>query len=145
MLYGRSFSIPEEWEGMRLILHLGAVDQTAKVYIDGKYAGSHEGGYLPFCFDITDLLNEGEKKHSVIVEARDSLDHKYPWGKQKYKNGGMWYTPVSGIWQSVWLEPVPEKHITSLKINNGLDWVEIAAYGIMDGSLELCGKTYELA
>ena len=144
MLYGRSFTVPEEWKGMRLILHLGAVDQTAKVYIDSKFAGSHEGGYLPFSFDITDLLNEGEEKHSVIVEARDSLDHKYPWGKQKYKNGGMWYTPVSGIWQSVWLEPVPEKHITSLRISTGLDWAEIRAYGITEGTLELRGKTYEL-
>lgn len=145
MLYGRSFTVPEEWEGMRLILHLGAVDQTAKVYIDSKLVGSHEGGYLPFSFDITDLLKEDEEKHSVIVEARDNLDHRYPWGKQKYKNGGMWYTPVSGIWQSVWLEPVPEKHITSLAINNGLDWVEIKAYGITEGTLELCGKAYELA
>lgn len=145
LLYGRSFKVPEEWNGMRLILHLGAVDQTAKVYIDGKYAGSHEGGYLPFSFDITDLLNEGEEKHSVIVEARDSLDHKYPWGKQKYKNGGMWYTPVSGIWQSVWLEPVPERHITSLRIDTGLDWAEIRAYGVSEGTLELCGKTYELS
>ena len=146
MLYGRGFTIPEEWKGMRLILHLGAVDQTAKVYIDGKYAGSHEGGYLPFSFDITDLLNEGEGTaiHSVIVEARDNLDHKYPWGKQKKRNGGMWYTPVSGIWQSVWIEPAPEKHITSLTIDTGLDWVEIKAHGVTEGTLELCGKTYEL-
>ena len=144
MLYGRGFSVPEEWKGMRLILHVGAVDQTAKVYIDGKYACSHEGGYLPFSFDITDLLNEGEERHSVIIEARDNLDHKYPWGKQKYKNGGMWYTPVSGIWKSVWLEPVPEEHITSLRIDTGLDWVEIKAYGVSEGTLELCGKSYEL-
>lgn len=146
LLYGRGFSVPEDWKGMRLILHIGAVDQIASVYIDGKYAGSHEGGYLPFSFDITDLLNEGDEKlHSVIVEARDTLDHKYPWGKQKARNGGMWYTPVSGIWKSVWIEPVPEKHITSLKIDTGLDWAEIKAYGVTDGSLEFCGKTYELA
>ena len=146
MLYGKGFKVPEEWNGMRLILHLGAVDQTAKVYIDGKYAGSHEGGYLPFSFDITELLNEedGNTIHSVIVEARDNLDHKYPWGKQKARNRGMWYTPVSGIWQSVWLEPVPEKHITSLSIDTGLDWAEIRAYGVTEGTLELCGKTYEL-
>ena len=144
MLYGRGFTIPEEWEGMRLILHLGAVDQIAKVYIDGKFAGSHEGGYLPFSFDITELLNEGGGKHSVIVEAFDTLDHKYPWGKQKYKSGGIWYTPVSGIWQSVWLEPVPEKHITSLEIDTGLNWAEIRAYGITEGTLDLCGKTYDL-
>ncbi len=146
MLYGRSFKVPEEWEGKRLILHLGAVDQVASVYVDGKKAGSHEGGYLPFSFDITDLLNEdGDGLHSIIVEARDSLDHKYPWGKQKFRNKGMWYTPVSGIWQSVWLEPVPEKHIGSLKIDTGLDWAEIVVYGVTEGTVELKGETYELA
>ena len=66
MLYGRGFTVPEEWKGMRLILHLGAEDQTANVYIDSKLAGSHEGGYLPFSFDITDLLNEGEERHSEV-------------------------------------------------------------------------------
>ena len=146
MLYGRSFYVPEDWKGMRLILHVGAVDQIAKVYIDGKYAGSHEGGYLPFSFDITDLLNEDDDSvHSVIVEAFDTLDHKYPWGKQKTNNKGIWYTPVSGIWKSVWLEPVPEKHITSLKINTGLDWAEITASGVTEGTLEVCGKTYEIS
>ena len=198
MLYGRSFEVPEGWEGKRLILHFGAVDQTAKVYVDGKYAGMHEGGYLPFSFDITDLLkhpetekagasadggtkastaaNDGGTKgsgtedesakaagtaedpdakdqaeeprrelHSIIVEARDSLDHKYPWGKQKFRNGGMWYTPVSGIWQSVWLEPVPEEHIASLKIDTTKESVSIKAFGVTGGTLELGGKTYELA
>ena len=146
MLYGRGFHVPEEWKSKRLILHIGAVDQIAKVYIDGKYAGSHEGGYLPFSFDITELLNEGEDLiHSVIVEAVDTLDHKYPWGKQKTKSKGIWYTPVSGIWKSVWLEPVPENHITSLKIDTGLNSVEIRAYGVTEGILELDGKTYELA
>jgi len=153
MLYGRTFEVPEEWKGRRLILHFGAVDQVAKVYVDGKLAGSHEGGYLPFSFDITDLLNaeksEGAEdnksaSHSIIVEARDSLDHKYPWGKQKVKNGGMWYTPVSGIWQSVWLEPVPAEHITSLRIDTGADHAEITAYGITAGVLELEGTDYFL-
>jgi len=145
MFYGRKFEVPEGWKGSRVILHFGAVDQTAKVYVDGKFAGSHEGGYLPFSFDITELLNDSEDGlHSVIVEARDSLDHKYPWGKQKVKNGGMWYTPVSGIWQSVWLEPVPEKYITSIKVDNGTNWVTITAYGISNGTLELDGICYDL-
>ena len=142
MLYGTKFEVPEEWNGKRFIVHFGAVDQTAKVYVDGKYAGSHEGGYLPFSIDITDFL-DGDS-HSLIVEARDSLDHKYPWGKQKVNNGGMWYTPVSGIWQSVWLEPVPEEHVTSLKIDTGADFAEIKAYGITAGVLELDGKEYVL-
>ena len=144
MLYGRKFEVPEEWNGKRLIVHFGAVDQTAEVYVDGRYAGSHEGGYLPFSLDITEKLNSGETAHSIIVEARDSLDHKYPWGKQKEKNGGMWYTPVSGIWQSVWLEPVPDEHITYLKIDTGEDWAEISAFGLTGGTLEMQGQTYEL-
>ena len=144
MLYGRNFRLPAEWEGRRILLHFGAVDQTAKVYVDGHLAGEHEGGYLPFSFDITDLLKGEGTDHSIIVEVRDSLDHKYPWGKQKAKNGGMWYTPVSGIWQSVWLEPVPEEHITSLKIDCGSDWAEITAYGISGGVLEIEGETIEM-
>ena len=142
MLYGTKFEVPEEWDGKRLIVHFGAVDQTAKIYVDGKYAGSHEGGYLPFSIDITDYL-DGDS-HSLIVEARDSLDHKYPWGKQRVNNKGMWYTPVSGIWQSVWLEPVPEEHVTSLKIDTGADFAEIKAYGITAGVLEMDGKEYIL-
>ena len=156
MLYGRRFEVPEEWNGKRLIVHFGAVDQTAKIYVDGKYAGSHEGGYLPFSIDITGLLSSNREEdtgkntdagfvHSIIVEARDSLDHKYPWGKQKVKNGGMWYTPVSGIWQNVWLEPVPEEHITSLKIDTGADFAEITAFGITGGVLEMDGREYVLA
>ena len=162
MLYGRSFEVPEEWDGKRLIVHFGAVDQTAAVFVDGRYAGSHEGGYLPFSMDITDLLNSSREEdtgrstdagvvHTLIVEARDSLDHKYPWGKQKVKNGGMWYTPVSGIWQSVWLEPVSEEHITSLKIDTDVSFgpgttgiADITAFGITSGTLEFEGKEYAL-
>lgn len=158
MLYGRSFSVPAEWEGQRVILHFGAVDQVAKVYVDGKLAGEHEGGYLPFSYDITDLLKKpaeaaddgkdgaagSEASHSIIVEVRDKLDHKYPWGKQKEKNGGMWYTPVSGIWQSVWLEPVPQTHIASIKIETGEDWAEVTAFGVRKGVLKLDGREYEM-
>ena len=113
MIYERDFAVPEEWSGSRIILHFGAVDQTAQVFVDGAEAGSHEGGYLPFSMDITEFLAEDEDgRHVLRVEAVDDLDHRYPWGKQKRNNGGMWYTPVSGIWQSVWMEPVPDEHIT---------------------------------
>ena len=144
MMYGKRFSVPEEWQGRRVIAHFGAVDQTAKIYVDGKYTGRHEGGYIPFSMDITDMLDEGEV-HSLIVEARDSINRKWPWGKQKAKNGGMWYTPVSGIWQSVWLEPVPEEHISFLKIDTGENYAEIRAFGISGGTLETGGRTYELS
>ena len=145
MIYERDFAVPEEWSGSRIMLHFGAVDQTAQVFVDGAEAGSHEGGYLPFSMDITEFLAEDEDgRHVLRVEAVDDLDHRYPWGKQKRNNGGMWYTPVSGIWQSVWMEPVPDEHITSLKIECGKDWAEIRAYGIDEGVISVLGEKYLL-
>jgi len=170
MVYERAFVMPDSWADKRKILHFGAVDQEAMVYVNGtavsaanteflrimkkdgeavsgdekpsEVADVHEGGYLPFSFDVTDYLKSGI--NTVKVEAVDKLDHKYPWGKQKADNGGMWYTPVSGIWQSVWMEAVPEEHVTSLKIDAGLDWVEIRAYGIEAGTIELLGEKHNL-
>ena len=143
MVYERELHMPEDWKGSNVILHFGAVDQTCKVFVNDKEAISHEGGYLPFSVDITDMLS-GEDSDIIRVEARDSLDHKYPWGKQKADNGGMWYTPVSGIWQSVWAEPVPADHVTQLKIDTGLDWAEIRAYGVESGTIEILGEKYDL-
>lgn len=166
MIYERDIIVPGEWDGRKVILHFGAVDQKARVFIDGEEAGYHEGGYLPFSLDITHLIRpekeeseaseepdwsddalpeETVRPHVLRVEVTDDLDHKYPWGKQKRKNGGMWYTPVSGIWQSVWMEPVPDDHIERLKIDCGADWVEIRAYGIERGSISLMGEKYRLA
>lgn len=143
LVYERKFMIPDDWKGMRTILHFGAVDQKTSVYINNKIAGTHEGGYLPFSFDITDFLIEG-KNNKIKVEVVDDLDHKYPWGKQKRENGGMWYTPVSGIWQTVWIEAVPQTYIESLKIDVGLSWVEIRAYGIDAGTITLLGEKHKL-
>ena len=142
MVYERSFVLPDKWLKKHIVLHFGAVDQTAKVFVNDEPAAEHEGGYLPFEADITDLVKKGINR--LRVEAVDRLDHRYPWGKQKNDNGGMWYTPVSGIWQSVWLEPVAEKHVTSLKIDSGADWVEIRAYGIEAGTIELLGEKHDL-
>ena len=114
MHYRRSFTIPENFSGKRIILHFGAVDQTCEVCVNGSLVGAHEGGYLPFSFDISEFIAEGE--NVLTVKARDTLDSKYPYGKQKYDRGGMWYTPVSGIWQTVWLEAVPDTHIEEIKI-----------------------------
>ena len=145
MIYERDFEVPGEWSGKRIILHFGAVDQIARVFVDGEPAVSHEGGYLPFSADITDLLGESRDGHHVLrVEAVDELDHRYPWGKQKRDNGGMWYTPVSGIWQSVWMEPVSEVHIKSLKIDCGTDWAEIRAYGVEEGVISVLGEKFLL-
>lgn len=104
------------WGGAnrRVLLHFGAVDQVAEVFLNGHYVGRHEGGYLPFCFDVTEYVQEGENR--LLVKATDTLSAKYPYGKQRRNRGGMWYTPISGIWQSVWLEAVPEAYIEKLDI-----------------------------
>lgn len=131
MHYRRNFTIPEGFNKGRIFLHFGAVDTICKVFLNGKKLGNqegdHEGGYLPFCFDITESLNNGENQLCVIV--KDELDLNYPYGKQTKKRGGMWYTPVSGIWQTVWLESVPESHIVKLKITSTIDKVSIKVLG----------------
>ena len=88
MHYMRSFSLPDGFLRSRVLLHLGAVDQTVCVYINGREAGSHEGGYTPFTLDITELLCEGE--NTLYAVARDELSRDYPYGKQTRQRGGMW-------------------------------------------------------
>lgn len=125
-VYSKKFVLPKNFikdSTDRIILHFGAVDQIAKVFIDDIFVGIHKGGYLPFSFDITDYLGE-TTEHSLKVLVKDTLSHTYPYGKQKKNRGGMWYTPVSGIWQTVWLEAVPEIYIHKIIIDtdmNGLD------------------------
>ena len=131
MHYRRNFIIPEGFNKGRVILHFGAVDTICQVFLNGKKLGNHEeaheGGYLPFCFDITESLNNGENELHVVV--KDELDLDYPYGKQTKNRGGMWYTPVSGIWQTVWLESVPESYIVKLKITPTLNNVNIMVLG----------------
>ena len=127
MHYRRTFTLPEDFKSERVFLHFGAVDQTCTVYVNGIKLGSHKGGYIPFCFDITDELCDGENEITVV--AHDGLNHKYPYGKQKYKRGGMWYTPVSGIWQTVWLEGRPKRHVEDIKITPHEKGVRIAVTG----------------
>ncbi|MCR5774291.1 MAG: hypothetical protein K6G42_04320 [Lachnospiraceae bacterium] len=105
----------EDNDPCRVMLHFGAVDQICDVYVDDVPVGHHEGGYLPFSFDITDILKK-EGSHKLKVHVIDRLDITLPYGKQSKIPGGMWYTPVSGIWQTVWLEEVPEKHIKGLDL-----------------------------
>ena len=142
MVYSRRFTLPEKWQGMRILLHFGAVSRKAVIRVNGAEAVSHEESYLPFCADITDLIHPGENELSVT--AVNDLSHRHPWGKQKEKRGGMWYTPVSGIWQTVWLEPVPQRYIRSLDIRTGPDYVEITADGCDEGTVELDGVQYSL-
>ena len=113
--YRRTVTLPSG--SGRWLLHFGAADQRAQVYINGKLAGEHAGGYAAFTLDVTDLWQEGENEIKVI--CRDDLtDRSFPYGKQTLTRGGMWYTPVSGIWQTVWMERVPETYIEKLRIVN---------------------------
>ena len=123
----RKFSLPAGFVKDRVIVHFGAVDAEAVVIINGREAGHHVGGYLAFSFDVTELLREGENE--IEVKVRDSLDTELPYGKQSRKRGGMWYTPISGIWQSVWLESVPNSYIERLEITPSLDSVQIKVTG----------------
>lgn len=113
MWYKRQFTIPADWGGERVNLHFGAVDFEATVYVNGREVGSHRGGYTGFSFDITDYLKSGANE--LIVKVYDPTDKGgYTIGKQRLEPEGIWYTPVSGIWQTVWLEPVPKASIAKL-------------------------------
>ena len=125
-IYRKVFSLDSDF-GERVILHFGAADQKATVYLNGALIGSNVGGYLPFSFDITDFISEGE--NSLLVEIEDTLDKTQAYGKQKVKRGGMWYTPISGLWQSVWLEGVPENHIKSIRLTPTLNSIKISVSG----------------
>lgn len=120
LMYRRTFVLTDGFNRGRVILHFGAVDQIAKIYINGEFVGTHHGGYTPFEFEITDYVVSGE--NSVIVSVRDLCEeNQYSRGKQRTNRGGIWYSPQSGIWQSVWLESVPTDYIKSVRITPDLD------------------------
>ncbi|MBO5898563.1 MAG: glycoside hydrolase family 2, partial [Clostridia bacterium] len=127
LVYERTVTLPDGFTKDRLMLHFGAVDQYARVLVNGTPVGAHEGGYHPFSLDVTDAWREGE--NVLCVEVRDPLDKDLPYGKQREKRGGMWYTPTSGIWQTVWLEALPAEHITSLRLTPTLDSVTVETVG----------------
>ena len=107
-------------DGKRLILHFGAVDQRAHVYINNKYVTTHIGGYLPFSADITDSITCGDNKLTVCIEDHSDTSY-HSVGKQKLKRGGMFYTAQSGIWQTVWMEWVPKIYVKDLTITPSID------------------------
>ena len=118
--YEREFTVPAEWKGQKVLLHFGAVDWSAQVWVNGKEIGTHTGGYAPFSFDISEALKDGS--NTLVVKVLDGTDQSYqPRGKQVNNPNGIWYTPVSGIWQTVWLEPVPQEYISNIKITPDLD------------------------
>ncbi|MBQ3486734.1 MAG: glycoside hydrolase family 2 [Clostridia bacterium] len=123
LCYRRSFVLPEGFHRGRVLLHFGAVDLVATVSVNGRTCGTHRGGYWPFTFDITDMLREKNLLEVTVTdEATEVLSDAR--GKQSDKPGGIWYTAQSGIWQTVWLESVPENHITGLKVTPLFDQEE---------------------
>ncbi len=127
LIYETVFTVPETFIKERILLHFGAVDQLAEVWLNDVLLGSHEGGYLSFSFDITEVVKrDGENR--LVVKVTDELDKDYPYGKQCVKRGGMWYTPTSGIWQNVWIENVPDNYIESVKITPDLEGIALEVY-----------------
>lgn len=128
--YQRTFDVPSNWRGKQILLHFGAVDWKAEVWVNDVKVGEHTGGFTPFYFDITSVLNKGN--NDLVVKVWDPSDRgEQPRGKQIANPHGIWYTPVTGIWQTVWLEPVATQYITNLKttpdIDNNSVKVEVAA------------------
>ncbi|NDV70157.1 glycoside hydrolase family 2 protein [Dysgonomonas sp. 25] len=112
--YKQTFTVPSNWKGKNILLHFGAVDWKTEIYLNDIKIGTHTGGYTPFSFDITPYLTSGNQK--LVVKVWDPTNASYqPVGKQHNNPHGIWYTPVSGIWQTVWLEPVSKKHIAHIK------------------------------
>jgi beta-galactosidase/beta-glucuronidase len=125
--YRRAFKVPRSWSGKRVLLNFGAVDFDSTVLVNGRQVGTHRGGYDAFSFDITDALKTGGE-NELVVKVWDPTDGDggtQPRGKQIRKPHGIWYTSTSGIWQTVWIEPVASAHIKSLEITPDIDAGEV--------------------
>lgn len=119
--YKRLFTVPSAWKGKQVKLNFGAVDWKADVFVNDILIGSHQGGFTPFSFDITPYLN-GKGEQKLVVRVWDPTEKGYqPIGKQTSRPEGIWYTSVTGIWQTVWIEPVAVNHVTAVKAIPDID------------------------
>ncbi len=137
--YERTFTVPSAWKGRRILLHFGAVDWKAEVWVNGTKIGEHTGGYSPFSFDITPALRKSGKQ-TLRVKVLDATDTSWqPRGKQWMIPDGIWYTPVTGIWQTVWMEPVQSAHVNGYyavsDIDKGSIRLSIDAEGLQSGDV----------
>lgn len=156
--YSTRFDVPKDWDE-RTLLHFEAVDYQADVWLNGSYVGRHVGGYTSFCFDITPYITDGSQQ--LLLRVLDGTDNdEQPRGKQVSQPGGIWYTPVTGIWQSVWIEPVPQASVCGYKATGSIDGMldleavvsgeaDCVKYTLLEGgtgwSTEAPGKPAELA
>lgn len=142
LFYRRLLPIKKPENGNRILLHFGAVDQYAEIYVNQKPVCTHWGGYQAFSCDITDFLQE---ENQLTVRATDDLRScRMPYGKQTLTRGGMWYTPVSGIWQTVWLEEVPQSYIAELDIQTDDAQAVVTVTPALDGTVLFEGQTVAL-
>ncbi len=132
--YQRSFSIPSAWKNKNILLHFGGVDWKADVWVNDVKIGTHKGGYSPFSLDITSFIDKsGPQK--LVLKVWDPTDQGYqPRGKQVVKPGGIMYTPVTGIWQTVWLEALGKSYISQLKTVPNLDGENISVKACTEGT-----------
>ena len=136
--YRRTFETPGKWAGRRILLHFGAVDWDATVWVNGKQVGDHRGGYDPFTLDITDALKDTGPQE-IVVSVWDPTDAgTQPRGKQVAEPRGIWYTAVTGIWRTVWLEAVPETYIESIIIVPDLDGESVRLVATCSGATAAC-------
>ncbi|MBR5524000.1 MAG: glycoside hydrolase family 2 [Clostridia bacterium] len=133
LCYRRLFTLPDGFVQGRVLLHIGAADQITHVYVNDSLVGEHVGGYDPITVDITAYL---QAENTLRIEVEDHLpDTTLPYGKQCHKRGGMWYTPVSGIWQTVWLESVPKNYVKSIDFTTTKNTATVRVDGVSEGTL----------
>lgn len=121
MWYKRHFDLADSWRAGRVLLHFTLSDWDTEVYVNGKSVGRHLGGYDPFCFDITDALRPGQRQELVVSVWDPTNQGGQPTGKQVLRPRGIFYTPTSGIWGTVWLESVPDTHVKNIRMTPDID------------------------
>ena len=134
--YRRTFTVPADWAGRHVLLHFGAVDWETAVWVNGKQLGEHRGGYDPFTLDLTDALAKSGEQEIVLAVSDPTDAGTQPRGKQVRNPEGIWYTPTTGIWQTVWIEPVPQAHLDSLTVTPDLDKGVVRVQAVTTGEGE---------
>lgn len=119
LIYNKKFDLPDDFNKGKVFVHFGAVDQIAKVYLNGRFVGVHHGGYTPFSFEVSHFIQEHNTLNVVVRDLTEK--NEYSRGKQKTNRGGIWYSSQSGIWQTVWLESTPNEYIPNVRITPNLD------------------------
>jgi len=132
--YKRNFTVPAKWKNNKILLHFGAVDWKSEIWLNDIKIGTHTGGYTPFTFDIQPFLNKtGDQK--LVVRVWDPTDNGFqPRGKQTSKPNGIWYTAVTGIWQTVWMEPVADKYIENIRTTSNIDKSQLTVNVVSNGT-----------